>query len=233
MKAPIKVLLLDLGGVVLKIDWMETIQSLDLHHHDAFLGLMKNIGQWEAYDMYEKGRISTSDFCGHVRRYLNLPLVEQKIVDAFNSIIVGELDSIDEILAQAKNQVGLFALSNTNEAHMAHVRVKYPSLERFEKIFTSWEMGRRKPDPEIYLEVARDIDVPPSSILFIDDSAANVGGAREAGMHAEICADSSERLCEILSSYGIDVTLPRRESPRVVSPTESRLAREDRAPGRA
>jgi len=46
------------------------------------------------------------------------------------------------------------------------------------------ELHLRKPDPEIYRSVARQIGTPPGKLLFIDDNAANVSAARGAGWQA-------------------------------------------------
>jgi beta-phosphoglucomutase-like phosphatase (HAD superfamily) len=42
---------------------------------------------------------------------------------------------------------------------------------------------RGKPDPEIYLLVASELDVPPANCLVIEDSPAGVKAALAAGMH--------------------------------------------------
>jgi len=55
---------------------------------------------------------------------------------------------------------------------------------RLDGCFYSNELGRRKPDPEVYLHVCRTLDVAPAEVAFFDDSRENVAGARAVGMHA-------------------------------------------------
>jgi putative hydrolase of the HAD superfamily len=43
-------------------------------------------------------------------------------------------------------------------------------------------MGWRKPEPEAFEHVSREIGVPLERILFLDDTVANLEGARALGM---------------------------------------------------
>lgn len=53
--------------------------------------------------------------------------------------------------------------------------------------FVSWtavscEVGLRKPDPAVYHEAARRAGFAPGELVFVDDRASNVDGARSVGM---------------------------------------------------
>jgi putative hydrolase of the HAD superfamily len=56
--------------------------------------------------------------------------------------------------------------------------------QHFERVFASHELGARKPAPESYLHVLREMDVLPSDVTFFDDVEANVEAARRLGMRA-------------------------------------------------
>ena len=57
--------------------------------------------------------------------------------------------------------------------------------ERFEgRIFSSADVGRGKPAPDLFLHVAREMGVAPEACIVIEDSALGVRGARAAGMAA-------------------------------------------------
>ena len=51
-------------------------------------------------------------------------------------------------------------------------------------MFTSYELGTRKPDPAIFLKTLDALEVPPEVVLFFDDNAANVATANDLGMEA-------------------------------------------------
>ncbi len=75
-------------------------------------------------------------------------------------------------------------------ATMSHCRQATRVLEvlGFEKDFdfvaTRDDVENPKPDPEIYLLVARELQVPPHECLVIEDSPAGVKAATSAGMDA-------------------------------------------------
>jgi putative hydrolase of the HAD superfamily len=69
-----------------------------------------------------------------------------------------------------------------------------------------------KPDPGFFAAAASRIAAEPSSILFIDDSARNVEGARAAGLAAEQweLEQGHDVLLTLLASHGVvaDLTEP-------------------------
>jgi HAD superfamily hydrolase (TIGR01509 family) len=52
----------------------------------------------------------------------------------------------------------------------------------FPVIVTSEQVSRGKPFPDIFLESARRMDVPPSACLVLEDSPAGIEAAKAAGM---------------------------------------------------
>ena len=52
----------------------------------------------------------------------------------------------------------------------------------FDAVVISGEVGLRKPDPAIYALAARQLDLPPEQIVFVDDLRPNVRAAAAAGM---------------------------------------------------
>jgi len=53
----------------------------------------------------------------------------------------------------------------------------------FAAVVTGEDAPRGKPAPDLYIEAARRLDVPPSRCLAIDDAPDGVTAARAAGMH--------------------------------------------------
>ena len=49
-------------------------------------------------------------------------------------------------------------------------------------MFTSNELGRRKPEPDAFHQIATETGVPLEAILFFDDSPVNIEGANQVGM---------------------------------------------------
>ncbi|HEY0333888.1 MAG TPA: HAD-IA family hydrolase [Stenotrophomonas sp.] len=58
------------------------------------------------------------------------------------------------------------------------------------RILCSGSLGGRKPQPEVFLKAAAQLDTDPRHTLFVDDLFVNVRGARAVGMQAETVHDS-------------------------------------------
>jgi putative hydrolase of the HAD superfamily len=69
--------------------------------------------------------------------------------------------------------------------------------ELVDVIVYSHEVGRRKPDPEIYAITCSRLGVEPHEVLFVDDVQENVDGAIAAGMDAIRFVDAEQAIAEI------------------------------------
>ncbi|MGI9624700.1 MAG: HAD-IA family hydrolase [Acidimicrobiales bacterium] len=67
----------------------------------------------------------------------------------------------------------------------------------------SWQVGSRKPEPEIYHIAAESLGVPPAEVLFMDDFEAMVVGARQVGMTAVHVADTTTSILEARALLGL------------------------------
>lgn len=209
MSAPAKIeaLLFDLGGVVIDID----IERVFAHWaKDAGLpahAIRRRIGQDEAYLAYECGAITLEAYFASLRRAMNVALSDDQLLAGWNAIFVGEMAGIAEVLARYKSRVPMYAFSNTNQAHIDHFRPRFgPMLGHFQKVFTSCDIGLRKPDKPAFDHVVREIGVPAGSVLFFDDSEENVTGAKAAGLTAEHVKSSAE-IAAALRKYGDSIPI--------------------------
>ncbi|WEX87827.1 HAD family phosphatase [Sinorhizobium garamanticum] len=78
----------------------------------------------------------------------------------------------------------------------------YPFLTLPRGVTVSGDVGLIKPEVAIYRAHAKAFDLEPAATLLIDDSMANVEGARTAGWHAVHFTDA-EKLKVDLACYGI------------------------------
>jgi putative hydrolase of the HAD superfamily len=67
--------------------------------------------------------------------------------------------------------------------HIAEVFPAVPAIFGTRAVFSA-ELGRRKPDPETFRRLATRLACAPDEILYFDDDATYVAGAREAGLSA-------------------------------------------------
>lgn len=78
----------------------------------------------------------------------------------------------------------------------------YPDVIRQ---FHSWQIGLAKPDPRFFTHIVEELDLDPSTTLFIDDLQANVDAARSVGLVAEFHdrRNGAAGVREILVSHGL------------------------------
>lgn len=77
-------------------------------------------------------------------------------------------------------------VASTQEKHRAqYLETKLEFDRRFDGCFFSCRLGCRKPDAVFFEQVASQLGVDPSEIMFLDDRFENVEAARRAGWQAE------------------------------------------------
>jgi putative hydrolase of the HAD superfamily len=67
----------------------------------------------------------------------------------------------------------------------------------FDRIYNSYYLGKGKQDPDLFSDVANDLGLPTSAILFVDDDAGNVKRARAAGLQAIHYVDQDSLIQEM------------------------------------
>jgi putative hydrolase of the HAD superfamily len=86
-------------------------------------------------------------------------------------------------------------------------RAMLPEIDEiFEVVVDSAFVGMRKPEPEIYELCARQLDLPPSDCVFIDDLAPNVHGAAAVGMVGVLHRTYDETVAELEALLEIRLT---------------------------
>ena len=85
-----------------------------------------------------------------------------------------------------KNGIRLgIATSNSREL-VENVAATHRLREYFTSIVTGSDVERGKPAPDIYLEAARQLAIPPSECLVFEDIVAGIQAGKNAGMR--VCA---------------------------------------------
>jgi putative hydrolase of the HAD superfamily len=196
-------LLFDLGRVVLDIDFSKAIGCWAAHAGCAPSDIMARYVRGDAYRDHETGRISDADYFDSLRASLGINITDAQFLEGWNAIFAGEMPGIAVLLARAANHLPLYAFSNTNQPHVDHFsQVHADVLGHFREIYLSSTIGLRKPDREAYDHVVGAIGVPASRILFFDDLAENIDGARACGLMA-VHVRSPGDVADALTALGI------------------------------
>lgn len=142
----------------------------------------------EMNDQFEKGKISEVEFIQSFQKFIpEADLLE--IRKAWNSVI-GDFPLYRlEFLQMLSRKYRLFLLTNTDSIHINRfehmVGMSFFSdfYQCFEKVYYSYEMGMRKPDPSIFSYILNKHDLSPKRTLFVDDKKENTDAAASLGIH--------------------------------------------------
>lgn len=182
---PVEVLLFDLGGVVVDIDFRRCFARWARSAGCDVEEIASRFSIDAAYEEHERGRLPISGYLEHVRRMLPGALSDDELLAGWNDIWIGANEDVGPLLALASDAVPLYAFTNSNQTHQAVWLQRFAEpLGIFISVFVSSEIGHRKPDRSAFEHVASMIGASPESILFFDDGPDNVVGARDAGMQA-------------------------------------------------
>jgi len=196
-------LLFDLGRVVLDIDFNRTLTCWAGHAGCEPSDIVGRFVRDEAYRHHEIGRISDQAYFDSLRASLGIGISDAQFLEGWNAIFAGEMPGIAPLLARAAGRLPLYAFSNTNAPHVEHFSKAYADLlGHFREVYLSSAIGLRKPDAAAYDHVVDAIGVPASRIVFFDDLAENVEGARARGLLA-VHVGSSADVAAALAALGI------------------------------
>lgn len=92
-------------------------------------------------------------------------------------------DAIATLAAVRASGTTCVLATNQDSLREQHMRPLYEPL--VDRCYFSASMGLAKPDAAFFARIAADLGVQPVEMLFIDDGADNVEGARAAGLRAE------------------------------------------------
>jgi len=197
------VLLFDLGRVVLDIDFGQALDCWGRHAGCAPEDLAARFVRDEAYRRHELGTISDAEYFQSLRSALGIGIPDAAFLEGWNAIFAGEMPGIAALLARAAERLPLYAFSNTNRPHVAYFSQAYAGvLGHFEELFLSSSIGLRKPDREAFDHVVKAIGARPERIVFFDDLAENVEGARSCGLTA-VHVTSDDDVARALKALGI------------------------------
>ncbi|MEM6334237.1 MAG: HAD-IA family hydrolase [Planctomycetota bacterium] len=177
----IRAVVFDIGGVMCKLNPPAELfdaQAVELitpavHHLDT-------------------GEVHPDDFIAHVANVTGKPA--DTIAAVFDGWIGDPYPDLNPLLDDL-HAAGLTTacLSNTNARHWQtlagdpNASPPVPALlplDRLHHRLTSFEMGRRKPNRDIYDHAAALLALPSDQLVFFDDTEPNVTAARQAGWHA-------------------------------------------------
>lgn len=198
-----KALVFDLGKVVFDLSFDRVFQSWATSSGKPADAIKKRFRFDILFRQSERNEISPEYFRKALLQKMGIQLSDAEFDAGWCDLYLDAYPGIDELLDNLKQQYRLVALTNTNEIHEPVWRTRYAdTLTRFEKIFTSHEMGTRKPEVLSYRLVLEYLGCEPGEVLFLDDNEENTGGAEDLGIDT-ILVSSFEQMKDELRQKGV------------------------------
>ena len=188
----VRAILLDIGGVLIGLNLSRCIQAFrSILGFERITELLDPCHQKGIYGDLEAGVLLPEHFRELILAESRPGCVPADVDRAMLALLVQEMDP--RTLAAVKDlgsRYPLYLVSNNNPISMRHIhevfRANGLGPDTFKKEFISSEMRLLKPSEAFYREVVRRIGLPAGDLLFVDDNAANVEGARAVGMEARL-----------------------------------------------
>lgn len=217
MKNGIDTILLDLGGVLIDVDYERTAQEFAALGFPDFDRLYSKAKQDHLFDGFETGHLSPAQFRDGVRHILapSQPFpggegLDDTTIDRCWNAMLGSIPpGRIQLVEDLRSRYQVLLLSNTNAIHVpafSDIIQRENGIADFKGCFHgayySCEIGLRKPHAESFHHVLQLHDADPARTLFIDDSIQHVVGACAAGLqavHLELAQEDVIRMVERLA----------------------------------
>lgn len=188
-----KAIVFDIGGVLIGLNLERCIRAFrDLLGFERITQLLDPYHQKGIYGDLEGGILPPEVFRAQVLAESRPGTCPEDVDQAMSQLLEKEIDPRTVAAVQAlSKKYPLYMLSNNNPISMKFCLqvLKENGLDpdrTFRGQFISSDLKLMKPSPEIYRYAVRQIGLAPEEILFIDDNAVNVEGARAVGMEARL-----------------------------------------------
>jgi len=202
----IRNIIFDLGGVLLNIDPMKTIDAFGKLGMEQLVGDKGLTYDHDIFYMMEQGKITPDQFREGVLALLPHRVSYQQVDDAWTAMLLDFPTVRVDLLKSFRKDFGIYLFSNTNAIHVDRFHSNFRNQHGFEvsalfeKDFYSNEIGYRKPSPESFQEIIRLSGINPEESLFIDDSLPNVEGAIACGLKG-YWLEPGQKVEEIFREY--------------------------------
>ncbi|MDP3740853.1 MAG: HAD-IA family hydrolase [bacterium] len=188
MRKKIKIIIFDLGGVVVHGGYLEFIGQYCLNcltsaGHKKILKLEHDVNL---------GKISEADFYRQLQSVFGVHLTAKRMHD----LILEKMQPnklLLKILAKLKkSKIVMFTNSIGHIAQEALGKGRKPLKSFFGHVFDSTKIHLAKPDAKAFQYILKKMKVKPQESLFVDDRLENIIAARKIGMNGIVYKSASQ-----------------------------------------
>jgi epoxide hydrolase-like predicted phosphatase len=205
MTGPVRAVVFDFGGVL--ISPITTLIAEVAAWHDVSMVEMLDVlmGPRESstsdhpWHRAERGELAIAELQREVSPFASAAGLTLR-GDEYDRLLCGEFtvhaEIIDRIVRLRDEGYRLGLLTNSFIEFRDHIE-SHIDFALFDVVVDSSEVGHRKPEPAIYELTTSMLGVPASEILYLDDFAANIEGAKAAGWRTIHVVDVESALADL------------------------------------
>lgn len=186
----VKAVVFDIGGVLIGLDLDRCIRAFRENlGYERITELLDPCHQKGIYGELEAGTLSADAFRSAVLSESRPGSRPEDVDRSMAALLTGMDPATVATVLSLQGRYPLYLLSNNNPISMVECRriLRENGLgDAFKAEFISADMKLMKPSRAFYEEVVRRLGVPAGEIVFVDDSPANVEGARAVGIDARL-----------------------------------------------
>lgn len=199
----IKTIIFDIGNVLAGFDWRSFLekQGYDAAMVERLARATVNSDDWKEYD---RGCVSDEDMISLFVE--NDPQIEPQIRSAladFHGLVTHYDYAVPWICALKKKGYQVLVLSNFSDKALRECWHALDFLPYVDGGILSFRDKLIKPQPEIYHLLLSRYHLKAQECVFLDDTQANVDGARRVGMHSFRFVDKRQAQ-EALKELGVE-----------------------------
>ncbi len=178
-----KYFLFDIGHVLVDFDFQDFLNEIARQSSRPLEPLSEQ--DYVMHDAVETGNISDEEWVEYLNKAKGLSWSRDDLVALWSRMFKVNGTGRALFLDAVEAGIPVYALSNIAKLHMDAIEANWKGyFDGAEGLFLSYEIGVRKPDPEIYEHAVERLGVPAGQCFFIDDRLENVEAARAIGIEA-------------------------------------------------
>jgi putative hydrolase of the HAD superfamily len=174
-----KVLLFDLGGVIVKWTGIESLMEMTGLSRTAVTQQFANDPVLSAYEI---GACSDDDFTAAMLTVFSLDISYEHFKSLWKEWVGSTYPGIKQALSELRGGYTIACLSNTNAMHWQRLADHIITSQYFDHAYASHLVNLAKPDPAIYRHVLTDMGINAADVWFFDDTLENVEAAKAVGI---------------------------------------------------
>lgn len=193
------VLLSDLGNVLIKVNRDHALELLERRlevQREQLLPFFEDVHP--LHRQLEVGAVHPSEFLRKMAEGIGKsdPIELDEIRTIYGTSF-SRMEKTIQAIDGFRPGIRVIVLSNTNAIDIPYIEEQFGLISWADDAILSYQVGMRKPNPEIFKYAIDTYDLAPERMLFIDDKSENINAARQVGLRAEIY-QSAAQLRELL-----------------------------------